>query len=115
MVKDWPSQQLKEEVLRKGAHLVPKVFLNTSNQRESRARQWRLNFDLNLIIFDPSYSKNIDVRRVLIILKDIKNLFQTSLMNSYQIKVAIAIVMFEMQDERDELTNDDIIINVLRL
>ena len=34
-------------------------------------------------------------------------------MNSYQIKVAIAIVMYEKQDERDKLTNDDIIINVL--
>ena len=64
MKKDWPSQHLKKQVLKKGAHLVPKVFLNTSNQRESRARQWRLNFDLNLVIFDPSYSKHIDVRRV---------------------------------------------------
>ena len=35
-------------------------------------------------------------------------------MNSYQIKVAIAIVMYEKQDERDKLANNDIIINVLK-
>ena len=113
MDKSWPSQSLKDEVMKRGAHLVPKVFKNAANQRESRARQWRINFDLNLILFDPNYSKNIDIRRVLIILKDIKNSFHTSLMKSYHIKVVMAIVMYNVQEIRDNLTNDDIIFLVL--
>ena len=110
---DWPSKELKENVMKRGAHLVPKSFKDETNKKDSYARRWRLNFDLNLIIFDPSYSKKIDVRRILIILKDLKNYLLTSLMNSYHIKVAIAAVMYKYQDKRIEMTNRGMILYVL--
>jgi hypothetical protein len=89
----WPSADLRRRVLSKGAHLVPKAFTEEKGHKNVKARRWRINFDLNEIICDKEYSKKIDARSVLIILKDIKNgiLPQSSrLIKSYFLKVAIS-------------------------
>ena len=110
----WPTKDLKDKVMNRGAHLVPKVFKNAANTKETRARQWRINFDINLIIFDSQYAENIDVRRILIILKDLKNGFlRTSMMKSYHIKVAIAFVMYDKQDERSTFSTRSMLLAVL--
>ena len=90
---EWPSRGLINKVLAKGAHLVPKTFTEEKGKKNDKARRWRINFDLNVIITDEEYSPNVDANRVLIILKDIKNAILpglTPLIKSYFLKVAIA-------------------------
>ena len=90
---EWPSRGLINKVLTKGAHLVPKTFTEEKGKKNDKARRWRINFDLNVIITDGEYSPNVDANRVLIILKDIKNAIlpaYTPLVKSYFLKVAIA-------------------------
>ena len=91
--KAWPSQSLVKKVMRRGAHLVPKAFTEEKSRNNNKARRWRINFDLNEIITDGEYSVSVDPRRVLIILKDIKNQIlpqSSALVKSYYLKVAIA-------------------------
>ena len=91
--KAWPSQALVKKVMRRGAHLVPKAFTEEKSKNNNKARRWRINFDLNEIITDGEYSVSVDPRRVLIILKDIKNQIlpqSSALVKSYYLKVAIA-------------------------
>ena len=90
---EWPSRGLINKVLTKGAHLVQKTFTEEKKKKNDKARRWRINFDLNVIITDKEYSPNVDANRVLIILKDIKNAILpglTPLVKSYFLKVAIA-------------------------
>ena len=109
---EWPCERLKEEVLEAGALLVPKTFKN--DKKEEKAKRWRINFDLNLMIRDQSYSPNIDTRRTLIILKDMKNLFMKSdLVKSYYLKLAISWTMFEHQNKRNEMTSKDFLCHIL--
>ena len=109
---EWPSPALVRRVMRKGAHLVPKAFTEDTEKNE-KSRRWRINFDLNEIIMDPDYSKTVDPRRVLIILKDIKNgiLPQSStLVKSYFLKVAIARAMLKGQENRAKMTDRDLLV-----
>ena len=90
---EWPSGELINKVMAKGAHLVPKTFTEEKRKKNDKSRRWRINFDLNIIITDKEYSPNVDENRVLIILKDIKNGIlpgYTPLVKSYFLKVAIA-------------------------
>ena len=90
---EWPSGDLINKVMAKGAHLVPKTFTEEKKKKNDKSRRWRINFDLNVIITDKEYSPKVDANRVLIILKDIKNAIlpgYTPLVNSYFLKVAIA-------------------------
>ena len=91
--KEWPSQALIDNVMRRGAHMVPKAFTEEKSKNNNKARRWRINFDLNEIIADSEYSVGVDPRRVLIILKDIKNQIlpqSSALVKSYYLKIAIA-------------------------
>ena len=72
---EWPSKDLINKVMTKGAHLVPKTFSEEKKKTNEKSRKWRINFDLNVIITDEEYSPNVDANRALIILKDIKNAF----------------------------------------
>ena len=111
--KMWPSQSLRRQVMREGALLVPKTF-NDSTKTE-KARRWRINFDLNLIIHDPSYSSKILVRRILIILKDIKkHILRFPTVKSYHLKLAIAWAMFENQHKMKTMTNYELTILALK-
>ena len=106
---DWPSERLKKEVLAEGALLVPKTFKDGT--KEEKSKRWRLNFDLNMLMRDQFYSRNIDTRRILIILKDIKNMYmRSSLVKSYYLKLAIAWTMYEKQDQRKTMTNKDLLV-----
>ena len=90
---EWPSGELINKVMAKGAHLVPKTFTEEKKKKNDKSRRWRINFDLNIIITDKEYSPNVNANRVLIILKDIKNGIlpgYTPLVKSYFLKVAIA-------------------------
>ena len=96
--KEWPSLSLKDRVLADGALLVPKTF--KEDAKTERSRRWRINFNLNMIIDDTDYSLTIDTRRVLTILKDIKNaIFKCNIVKSYFLKLCIAWAMFENQDD----------------
>ena len=109
---DWPLMKLKEEVLDQGAVLVPKTF-KASDENE-RSIGWRINFDLNMILNDPDYSPNIDTRRILIILKDLKNLkMRNGVVKSYTLKVCLVWAMYEHQQERGFLSNKDLLIATL--
>ena len=104
----WPSKKLKGEVLQEGALLVPKTFKDSTKTEKSK--RWRINFDLNMIINDHDYSLNIDVRRVLITLKNIRNIIlQCNLVKSYYLKLSIAWAMFENQNERKVMNNTDLL------
>ena len=87
---EWPSRDLINKVLAKGALLVPKTNLSGQFKEYVRTR-WRMDFDLNMIITDKEYSPNVDANRVLIILKDIKNaILPGRMVKTYFLKVAIA-------------------------
>ena len=108
----WPSEKLKEEVLDQGAVLVPKTF-KTGDENE-RSIGWRINFDLNMILNDPDYSPNIDTRRIIIILKDLKNMkMRSGVVKSYTLKVCLAWAMYEHQQKRRALTNKGLLIATL--
>ena len=73
----WPSKDLMAKVMTKGAVLVPKTFKD--DDKNEKSRRWRINFDLNEILNDPTYSERLDPRRILIILKDMKNMISSKL------------------------------------
>ena len=111
--KEWPSSSLKDRVLADGALLVPKTF--KEDAKTERSRRWRINFNLNMIIDDTDYSLTIDTRRVLKILKDIKNaIFKCNIVKSYFLKLCIAWAMFENQDDRSNMTNEDLLVFSLK-
>ena len=109
----WPLKKLKEEVLDQGAVLVPKTFRD--GDENERSIGWRINFDLNMILNDPDYSPDINTRRILIILKDLKNLkMRSGVVKSYTLKVCLAWAMYEHQQERGVLSNKDLLIATLQ-
>ena len=111
--EEWPSQSLKNAVLMEGALLVPKTFQD--NTKAEKAKRWRINFDLNKIIDDPNYSLNVDRRRVLIILKDIKkHILQFLIVKSYFLKLCIAWAMYENQSQRRTMKTEDLLVVSLR-
>ena len=111
--EEWPSQSLKDAVLMEGALLVPKTFQD--NTKAEKAKRWRINFDLNKIIDDPNYSLNVDRRRVLIILKDIKkHILQFLIVKSYFLKLCIAWAMYENQSQRRTMKTEDLLIMSLK-
>ena len=111
--EEWPSQSLKTAVLTEGAMLVPKTFQD--NTKAEKAKRWRMNFDLNKIIDDPNYSMNVDRRRVLIILKDIKkHILQFLIVKSYFLKLCIAWAMFENQGQRRTMKTKDLLVMSLK-
>ena len=87
---EWPSRDLINKVMTKGALLVPKANLS-GHFKDDNSTRWRIDFDLNMIITDKEYSPNVDATRVLIILKDIKNaILPGRIVKTYFLKVAIA-------------------------
>ena len=108
----WPSEKLKQEVLEQGAVLVPKTFKDGDKNEKSVG--WRINFDLVMILNDPDYSQNIDTSRILIILKDLKNIkMKSSVVKSYTLKVCLIWAMYELQDRREQISNKDLLIAAL--
>ena len=111
--EEWSSLSLKNAVLMEGALLVPKTFQD--NTKTEKAKRWRINFDLNKIIDDPNYSMNVDRRRVLIILKDIKkHILQFLIVKSYFLKLCIAWAMFENQSQRHTMKTEDLLVMSLQ-
>ena len=67
-----------------------------------------------MILNDSDYSPNIDTRRILIILKDLKNLkMRSGVVKSYTLKVCLAWAMYEHQQERQTLSNKGLLIATL--